>query len=295
MTAAATPWRRVTAHAPCPVCGRADWCLLAHDGGAAICARVESPKRTGGAGWLHRLRDDGWRPDGRRVATIPLDRPDGPDFAALAERDRRAVDPLAFIRFAATLGVGRDALTRLGVGWAADARNPETDERGAWTWPMRDAGGRVVGIRTRFASGAKRAVRGSRDGLFVPTPSAADDASAPLLIAEGPTDAAALVTFGLFAIGRPSCLGAVPETCRYTRGRHVAVVADADAPGRRGALALANRLALDCASVRIVTPPAGLKDVRCWLNAGATADDVRAAIDAAPVGTLEVKTGAALY
>ena len=48
-------WQRVTKSCRCPVCGRPDWCLIAADGTAAICARVQSGKRCGEAGWLHRL------------------------------------------------------------------------------------------------------------------------------------------------------------------------------------------------------------------------------------------------
>ena len=47
---------------PCPVCGKPDWCLVAEDGSAAICARIEegSVKRCGDAGWLHILRENGY-------------------------------------------------------------------------------------------------------------------------------------------------------------------------------------------------------------------------------------------
>jgi hypothetical protein len=50
-------WIRVTRHNRCPVCGKPDWCLVAPDGKAAICARIESDKPVGikGAGWLHML------------------------------------------------------------------------------------------------------------------------------------------------------------------------------------------------------------------------------------------------
>lgn len=46
--------RRVSRTAPCPICGRADWCLISPDGSAAICPRVEqgSVKECGDAGLL---------------------------------------------------------------------------------------------------------------------------------------------------------------------------------------------------------------------------------------------------
>ena len=65
-------WRRVRCDRPCPICKQCDWCLLAVDGSVAICAWTESAKRCGEAGWLHRLRDDGWRLPRRRVRSVPL-------------------------------------------------------------------------------------------------------------------------------------------------------------------------------------------------------------------------------
>jgi len=50
-------WLRVTRNNPCPVCSKPDWCLVAQNGKAVICARIESDKPAGtkGAGWLHHL------------------------------------------------------------------------------------------------------------------------------------------------------------------------------------------------------------------------------------------------
>lgn len=58
---------RVSKDRPCPVCGRGDWCLLATDGRAAICCRVESDHQWCDAGWYHRLgRGRRPRPAARR-------------------------------------------------------------------------------------------------------------------------------------------------------------------------------------------------------------------------------------
>ena len=56
-------WKRVSKRRPCPICQRPDWCLYdgpENDPTAVICARVESYKCCGEAGWLHRLHDDGY-------------------------------------------------------------------------------------------------------------------------------------------------------------------------------------------------------------------------------------------
>ena len=53
-----TDWIRVTRQRLCVICGKPDWCMVAADGSAAICQRIESGKRAGQAGWLHRLTED---------------------------------------------------------------------------------------------------------------------------------------------------------------------------------------------------------------------------------------------
>ena len=161
-------------------------------------------------------------------------------------------------------------------------------DRRAWSFPMRDASGDVVGIRLRRRDGRKFAVKGGRDGLFIPTDLPKGD---PLLIAEGPTDTAALLDLGLSVIGRPNCLGGsglIVQLLKRRASREVAIVADGDAAGRRGAENLASILALYIPDVRIVAPPAGVKDARQWKQAGVTHGDVQAAIDAAPVKKLTV-------
>jgi hypothetical protein len=145
-------WQRVTSTRRCPICGKPDWCLLARDGSAAICARVESPKRAGrnGAGWLHRLRVENGRRQRQYVRRVtlaihrpgagaaPVHRQDAgatPDFGQLAECYRAVVQPVALAEFAGELGVSGDSLRRLGVGW----------DGAAWTFPMRNTAGIVTG------------------------------------------------------------------------------------------------------------------------------------------------------
>jgi hypothetical protein len=72
MRSSSSDWQRVSKRRPCPVCGKPDWCMYVGSDDsptAAICARIESPKRCGEGGWLHVLRDDGptWAPWRRRI------------------------------------------------------------------------------------------------------------------------------------------------------------------------------------------------------------------------------------
>jgi phage/plasmid primase-like uncharacterized protein len=273
------------------VCGKPDWCLFTGDPGnptAIVCARIESPKRCGEAGWLHVLRDDGptWAPWRRTLGKIAATAP-APidtrriDLERLAADCRQAVQPEALDKLAGSLGLSVPSLTRLGIGWSS--------HHTAWTFPMSDAHGNVVGIRLRLPDGRKLSVRGGREGLFIP---AALDYSGRLLIAEGPTDTAALLDLGFCAVGRPSCTGGVKllrELVRKLAVPEAVIVADGDASGQRGAESLAAVLVAYCPAVRIIAPPPGVKDARAWKQRGATAADVQAAIDAAAVRNLAIK------
>ena len=280
-------WRRVTRRRPCPVCGKPDWCLYTGDDDAptaAICQRIESPKQCGAGGWLHKLRDDdAWRPS-RRMVHVPVDMTTGGiDFGRLAARYAAAVRSEALAALAAELGLTAGSLTRLGIGWAPEHR--------AWSFPMTNAAGRAVGIRLRLPNGRKLAVRGGKEGLFVPGGLSEElRTTGRLLVCEGPTDTAAMLDLGFPAVGRPSCTGGVRllvDLVRRLGLGELVVIADADPPGQRGAATLAAALVL-YAPVKIITPPARIKDARAWKRAGATAADLLAAIAAAPVGRLRI-------
>jgi hypothetical protein len=260
--------RRVQRGHPCPICGRCDWCGIGD--GIAICMRQASDRPTRNGGWIHRL-------DGRRIELPPV-RPIAPmrhDLAILAEDYRTAVNPARLRWLARELGVSVESLERLGIGWAYDS--------GAWSFPMRDAGGRIVGIRLRLPNGRKFAVTGGREGLFVPI--GLPDQLYLLLICEGPTDTAAILDLGFVVVGRPSCCGGTSHLIKLIdrlRPGQVCIVADADEPGQRGARSLASTLATHQRPVRIVTPPAGVKDARAWKQSGLSRDHLLRLIDGKP-------------
>jgi hypothetical protein len=270
---------RVTRRDPCPVCGKPDWCLRKPDNSAAICTRVESQKRVGKqdfAGFLHSF-DNG--NDFRRVVrpftTVKNEPAVIIDWPALTVSCVKALPGGALECFAASLGLSSDSLRRLNVGWHRAKRS--------YSFPMKDETGRLVGIRLRRPNGNKFAVHGSRQGLFIPYGLRLDERLlAPLFITEGPTDGAALLDLGLAAVGRPSCLGGVAlltKLARRLRPEQVVIVADQDIVGRRGAEVLAASL-VTITPVRVITPPAGIKDARAWKRAGATAADIFSAVDA---------------
>jgi phage/plasmid primase-like uncharacterized protein len=188
----------------------------------------------------------------------------------------------ALAKLANTLGLSTTSLRLLNVGWSAKHR--------AWTFPMRDARLQITGIRLRREDGSKLCVKGSKEGLFIPT-TFANIASSDLLICEGATDVAALLDCGFRAvIGRPSCLGGVKlivELCRARRVSEVVIFADNDLPGQRGAEKLARELSLYVPRLRVVTPPT--KDVRDWKRNGANRDDIERAIAGAALVSLAIR------
>ena len=140
-------WQRVSKARPCPVCGKPDWCVYvgpATAPEAVLCARVESPRRIGAAGWLHRLRESvtAWPPYERTIrrAVRMMSHPaDGNiDFTKVAADFARAVRPEALKRLAVSLWVCTESLTRLGIGWSGQHR--------AWSFPMTDATEQVVAV-----------------------------------------------------------------------------------------------------------------------------------------------------
>lgn len=250
------------------MCSKPDWCLVSIEGGespaVAVCARVESGRRFGEAGWLHSSAP-GSTP---RVGLPPRERiveDVGDRFERMAARFTDALSPGQLRRFAAGLGLDTLPLVALRIGRCGAAA----------TFPMCDARGRVIGVRKRLPGGQKFAVKGGRQGLFIPVGAWQAD---PLWIAEGPTDTAALLQLGFHAIGRPSCDSGVDLIERFVRLRRVqrvVVVADRDGVGRRGAQRLARELAVICDDVRVIDPPRDLKDAREAVLAGAPAREFR--------------------
>jgi len=261
-------WVRCSKSRRCPICGRPDWCSIAENGSVACCMRIEHGsvcrKDLGhGIGYIHRIHEPlDWatsRPSPPPVSTPP-EHVFALDYDAILARWRAATSAADLEQFALRLGVRVDALVDLDVAWCP--------ERQAWAFPMHDERRQVVGIRLRTDS-AKFALPGSKAGAFIP---AGLDSRSLLLICEGPTDTAAALSLGYQAIGRPSCSGAttiIADLLQAGRRRPVVIVADADGPGRAGARQLADRIVGLCQGVRIITP-APLKDLRAWLNAGAT-------------------------
>lgn len=158
--------------------------------------------------------------------------------------------------FAAKIGVSPGALSNLDVQWAQEHR--------AWAFPMRDHKRRTVGIRLRDENGRKWAVKGSRQGFFIPI----DPAHWDIYITEGPTDCAAMLSMGLFAIGKAAAMQGPEEIIKFVTKNHVRrviVIADNDNAGLKGARKLIDVCLVPCCE--LVLPA---KDAREFYRNGGT-------------------------
>lgn len=151
------------------------------------------------------------------------------------------------------LNISREVAKRLSIGWDGASLN----------FPMRNAEGKIVGIRRRFPDGRKSSVRGGREGVFLPH---GNDPKGVLFIMEGATDTACAVSLGLDAVGRPSCQGGGQILAELVVGKHVCIIPDSDNAGMMGAESLGILLVPYCASMTVMYPKFQAKDFRDWVE-----------------------------
>jgi hypothetical protein len=275
---------RVSHQNPCPSCGKPDWCLIAPDGSACICQRVESDTDCGDAGWLHKFDEvDGatgftGKP-GRIVAPI--------SWAAEARRYERSlhVRPHYRTRLAANFGVPVSALSAIPLIGIKSLDNSsiksfDTTSFASFTIPEMNEKEGIIGLAVRKVfSGMKSEksfIRGGHRGLILP--SGWLDRNGPIFVVEGPSDVIALNAAGLRSIGRPSNTGGNELLAKLFAGKEeeLFIVGENDCkdngdwPGRFGAETTAKKLAEKIGRpVKMTMPPEGAKDVRAWLIAPA--------------------------
>ena len=243
-------WSKFTKQSPCPACGHSDWLCRVGDR-KYICMRVESSHAAKDGGWYHDFGNS-------KPRYIPPSRPAPPPLKNASElmHGWQLMMKLEdYERLAKSLGVCPSSIMALDAAWAK--------EHAAWMFPMRDGEGEVIGIQVRGET--KKSITGSRLGLFIPNL----DPQPVAFLPEGASDTAALLTLGLYAIGRPSCnTGAdhLKVALRRLGVRKVVVVADNDEPkenGQRPGIAGALKLQQDLKMNSVVWMPSGrIKDVR---------------------------------
>ena len=244
----------------CPICNNDTWCLIGRS--CIICMRVQSAKhrpfKGGEVGYLHP------HPDPNKKLAYEV-KPNWKKPQVNAKRvlhDWSRAHGTAQLRlpiFAQELGVSADSLTALEC--QANG-NPRT-----WGFPMKDGYGNYIGIRLRNEWGKKWAVLGSQAGIFIPNVPFQNR----MFIVEGPTDTAAAISYGLFAVGRPSCSGGVDHIQHLLQHhrlgkeiiRQVVIVSDNDGPGIRGAQDLQRWISVPSCILLLPT-----KDLREFITVG---------------------------
>ena len=118
-------FRRVNREHPCPICEKADWCLVARDNSdkpsRVLCARVESEVRFGDAGWLHVSGEDSRKSKApfHRITLRVRSTEKEIDFESLCGRFRAALNRISLEGLAEQLGLSLGSLERLHIGWAS--------------------------------------------------------------------------------------------------------------------------------------------------------------------------------
>ncbi|MEX1229494.1 MAG: hypothetical protein WEB58_04595 [Planctomycetaceae bacterium] len=261
-------WVRVSKQYLCPICQKPDNCQVSEDGKAVWCGRIAkgSVRQNNGGQHLHRLNPTSLGftlPPKKKHSPEPVTR----DWPAYAKEMARNADA-ARQQLAERLGVSLDSLEQLNVGW-----NPSD---GFWSVPERNGDGEVIGISARYRSGEKKRLAGGQAGLTY-----ADDwdtGVGPILLVEGGSDTAALLTLGLTVVGRPSNSGGVDLLLDLLEhippDRDIIVIGERDEkddgkwPGKEGAIRTATRLAESLERpVAWSLPPDHAKDSRAWLQA----------------------------
>jgi hypothetical protein len=224
--------------------------------------RVSSVKSVASGGWIHRLNGHAvqWRPPSKPEPKRPPI-----DWLSLCGGYRADFQPH---EVAYSLGVSVESLDRLWAGWSRPYD--------AVAFPMRDGKMRIVGIRLRRPKSSppkKRyfCVPRSRNALFIPSGCVPDE----VWVCEGPTDCAALLSRGVYTIGRPSNTGGLLDLTHFLEEAmpsRVIVLIDNDPPGHparaatlEGAMQLIDALPHGMAELK--RPPPEFKDAREWLGA----------------------------
>lgn len=253
-------WTRVSKQEPCGICEKPDWCCRGEKGWN--CMRIESAKACKNGGWFHAFDDATPKPPPLKN---PMKQPKPViDCGGIMKAWQAETTPEHYRDMGKNLGVSGRSLEWIRAAWAG--------ERDAMAFPMYDAtsheGSEPCGIRLRTMDGKKFAVTGSRSGVFYPYGAYLHVPANRVFICEGPTDTAACLDLGLFAIGRASCRGGediILSALHQISARECVVVCDNDGPGVEGADELLEKLKLP--KIKFVPPG---KDIRSFVRDGGT-------------------------
>ena len=135
--------------------------MSSSNGAVAICPRTEngSKRYIDGSGYLHII--DKSLPMPERRDEVGQELPEhNTVLSTIAGKMMEACPDESIDQLASSLGVERFALKLLRVGWSSTAN--------AYSFPMFRVGQRLIGVRLRSIAGKKWAIKGSKQGLFMP-------------------------------------------------------------------------------------------------------------------------------
>ena len=272
-------WVRVNKDFRCAICNRADWCRYSPKFKGYQCMRIVSNHPMLSGGYWH------LEPKTENPMPLPKATPEPPaiDAESILRECQTFTKSEWISTLAVRLGVSYSSLMALGCVWIPRRviqRYQEWRGDGSWGFPMRNGEGRPVGIRLRTNGGRKISIRGGKEGIFVPD----RGWSSTAWMGESPTELAAILTLGLWGLGRPNCRGGIAHTQVAINRLHIKRiinVANNDlphwendrSPGLEGARALANELQVPVATVVLPT-----KDLRQFVIDGGTVDVLNAMI-----------------
>lgn len=267
-------WEGVfTQEHPCPICGKPttarkkSYCCMSSDKKMVCCGHAtEGGRVLGRAGRVFTLTGD---EPGRAIMNherVPRSRtPSAQMFRAWTTariRQRKDLAELAgYLPGTTSHGVESCGACWITRGDAATS-DLELPTDGAWCFPMTDHVGKIVGLRLRdYYCRSHFAMPGSQDGIFGVHVTHAMPATRDIvMICEGASDAAALASEGIYAIGKPSAKSGhnvVVKFCVFTRCLPI-IVADDDADGHLGAEQTADAISKDTGiRPHIIKPPCG--------------------------------------
>lgn len=257
-------WLRVSKQSPCIVCKKPDFCTRCPELGMVLCMRVMSnrPSTNALGGWIHKTGEP-------TKEYRPIDKPQKL-YPKIAWEDfhgklKAQTTPQMIFDHAEKLGLDASALNRLSPAWY--------DLKDCWIYPMRDETGKMIGMRSRYEDGRKLSIKGSQTGLFITDL----QPQRTVVICEGPTDTAAAVSLGYYAVGRPSCSSCVEMLLKFLTLNHVREIIsipDNDEPGLRGAESFLQRVK----KIKWVMWVPPTKDLRKFLNVGGNREMIREGI-----------------
>lgn len=313
-------WNRVRGTSQCPICGCAGrsndtmGCSVRVDRSFVYCGNKRinhataegcTGSKNGGGQWLYRYQEvePGFEyqklpPLLKPSLIVPMQRwRDLAETAYLCDREQHIT------RLSEDLGVPTFALDDLRFGylsridWEKELGNRWAIPCDAWCCPERDALGQVLGVLARMTEPdkkgkSKKAVTGSGRALYYsdkllstdgPTVKIDSEEVQPILIPEGPTDTAALLSISVPAVGRMNCTHGVDDPGKPPQflkkmfsetTRQPVILCDNDPPnehgnrpGFDGGVATAQKLANALRRpVYWAMPPDDAKDARSWLN-----------------------------